>query len=42
LLEHHCNREELLGVFEGFMAKQPPPKVETRNIKKIDANFFKI
>lgn len=42
LLEHHCNREELLALFEGYRAKQPPPKVETKNIKKIDANFFKI
>lgn len=43
LLEGHCNREELLRLFQEARGKEEEPKKkEHKPYKKIDANFFKI
>ena len=44
LLEHHCNKEELLVLLLQHRAKgdQSTPKTELAPSKRIDPNFFKI
>jgi hypothetical protein len=42
LLESHCNKGELMLLLGEYRSKEGRSKVEGKQYKKIDANFFKI